>query len=66
MESNFNRIKKGKQLDLNKNPYNVDFIHKMIDYFEESEEYEKCNTLLNFKKRMLDHENNYQLVKSNK
>lgn len=59
MESNFKRIKAGKQLDINKRPYNADFINKMIKHFEDMEEYEKCNILLSFREKMTDHESNY-------
>jgi predicted nuclease of restriction endonuclease-like (RecB) superfamily len=59
METNFKRIKDGKFLDINKKPYNIKMIDNMIHHFESSEEYEKCQILMNFKVNILDHENNY-------
>ena len=41
METNYKRIKSGKFLDINKKPYNVNIVDKMISYFEDNEEYEK-------------------------
>jgi len=59
METNYKRIKSGKFLDINKKPYNVNIVDKMISYFEDNEEYEKCQILIEFKNNILDHENNY-------
>lgn len=59
METNYKRIKSGKFLDINKKPYNIKIVDEMISYFEDNEEYEKCQILMEFKKNILDHENNY-------
>jgi hypothetical protein len=59
MESNFKRIKSGKFLDINKKPYNIKIIDNMVLYFEDLEEYEKCQVLIDFKTKILDHENTY-------
>jgi hypothetical protein len=40
----------------------MDFIDKLIFYFEEREEYEKCKMLLDFSKERFDHEKNYVLA----
>lgn len=59
IESNYKRIKSGKHLDINKKPYNMSIINKMLNFFQEQEEYEKCQVLKDFKNKILDHENNY-------
>ena len=41
-------------------PYREDFVEKMIAYFEESEEFEKCAKLVDFKRSRFDHEKNYE------
>lgn len=59
MKTNFERIKEGKELDINNKPYEVKMLDAMIDFFIEDEEYEKCQLILNFKIKTLDHESNY-------
>ena len=59
METNFKRIKDGKELDITNKPYTIELINNMISHYTEQEEYEKCETILIFKRKMLDHENNY-------
>jgi hypothetical protein len=61
MDTNYERILNGKKLDLTSRPYNIKFIDKMINFYEEKEEYEKCEVIHSFKKELLDHENNYLL-----
>ena len=56
---NFNKIKDGEYLNLNKKPFDIKQVDKMILFFEEEEEYEKCEILFNFRSKILDHENNY-------
>lgn len=60
METNFLRIKQGKQLDITNKPYDMQLIENMISYYESGEEYEKCNIVLEFKNKKMDHENNYK------
>ena len=59
MQTNYERILSGKNLDINNRPYNIKLIDNMINFFEEEEEYEKCHNLIKFKQAVLDHENNY-------
>ena len=61
METNFKRIKSGKRLDLSKKPYNLELVNNMIEHYTQAEQYEKCEILLIFKSKILDHENNYLL-----
>ena len=59
MNSSYDRIAGGKSYDISFKPYEKKFVKKMIAYFEESEEYEKCKTLLDFYNDRFDHEKNY-------
>jgi hypothetical protein len=59
MKSNFERIKEGKELDINNKPYEVKMLDAMINFFAEDEMYEECQLILNFKNKMLNHESNY-------
>lgn len=61
MNTEYNRIVKGKRLTINGEPYNIMIFENLIKYFEKTEEYEKCNTLVNIRKKILDHEKNYLL-----
>tara|TARA_B110000858_G_C17423299_1_gene302107 strand:+ start:75 stop:287 length:213 start_codon:yes stop_codon:yes gene_type:complete len=60
VEDNLNRIKKGMYFDLALNPFDSDFIDRMIEFYEESEEYEKCQYLLVFKKKRFNHKYGYK------
>lgn len=62
MNSNYERINKGKCYDINFKPYEKDVVEKMIVYFEQREEYEKCKILLDFSKERFNHEKNYVLA----
>jgi hypothetical protein len=62
MNSTYDRINKGKYYDISFKPYTIDFIEKIMYYFEEREEYEKCKVLLDFSKERFDHEKNYTLA----
>ena len=62
MNSCFDRVKEGKYYDMSFNPYTMEFIDKIISYFEEKEEYEKCKVLLDFSKERFDHEKNYAIA----
>ncbi len=62
MNNTYDRIKQGKCYDINFKAYEKKFVEKMISYFEEREEYEKCKVLFDFSKERFDHEKNYALV----
>jgi uncharacterized protein YeeX (DUF496 family) len=59
MNSNFERIKEGKELDINNKPYEVKMLDAMINFFAEDEKYEECQLIVNFKTKTLEHESNY-------
>lgn len=42
-------------------PYTKEFIKKVVKYFEEKEEYEKCKTLKDFINIRFDHERGYTI-----
>ena len=60
IQANFNRIKNGNRLDIRLNPYEIETLNDMISFYEEDEDYEKCEIIVNFKNKILDHENNYK------
>jgi hypothetical protein len=59
MNSCYERIAGGKSYDISFKPYEKKFVNKMIKYFEEYEEYEKCDLLMKFINDRFDHEKNY-------
>lgn len=62
MENNFDRIYSGKKLDINRKPYTSELLYNMISYFEETEEYEKCIKITEFKRDYNDHNKNYCII----
>lgn len=59
MNENFHRIKSGKLYDEKFKPYTKKFINDIIKYFENREEYEKCQILNNYIINYFDHNINY-------
>jgi hypothetical protein len=53
------RITGGKRLDISNKPYALIYLDKLICFFENKEEYEKCGHLLKVKNDILNHNNNY-------
>jgi len=62
MNTTFERIESGKIYDISFKPYTKELIASLISYFEEREEYEKCQRLLEFSKSRFDHEKNYTIA----
>lgn len=56
---NYQKILSNKKLDITLKPFTSDYLNKMINYFADSEQYEKCKVVKDFKDRMLNHEINY-------
>ena len=56
---NYQKILSNKKLDFTLKPFTSDYLTKMINYFADSEQYEKCKVVKDFKDRMLNHEINY-------
>jgi hypothetical protein len=61
MSDCYNRIKSGKPFDVNFKPYTKEFTTKVLKYFEEKEEYEKCKTLVDFINIKFNHELGYTI-----
>jgi len=59
MNDAFDRIKSGKHYDEKFKPYNEEFVKKIVYYFENKEEYEKCKTLIDFINIRFNHDKNY-------
>jgi hypothetical protein len=55
MEITFDRIKNNKEWDETFKPYSVKFLDKMLQYFTEREEYEKCSVIYKLKEKKIKH-----------
>jgi len=59
MKQSLERIKKNIPYNHKLKIYTKEFIEKMVNYYEEIEEYENCHILLKFIEQRLNHEKNY-------
>lgn len=59
INDSYDRIIKGFFFDKNFKPYTEDFFDKMIQYYSDLEEYEKCSIVLDIKKLRFDHNLNW-------
>jgi len=59
MNKIYKQIERGKRLTLDNKPITQQLYDKLILYFENKEEYEKCHFILKEKNKSLDHENNF-------
>ena len=59
MNSSYERIEQGRPYDVSLKSYDSIFIERMIAYFENLEEFERCAKLVEFKNSRFDHEKNY-------
>jgi hypothetical protein len=59
MNEIFSRVITEKPFDKNLKPYSEKFLNKTLKYFEEKEEFEKCQLLSDFISRRFNHELNY-------
>lgn len=59
MEITYQRIEQKKLYDLDFKPYSNELLRKLIEHFEEEEEYEKCNIINNIITNKKKHEENY-------
>lgn len=59
MEKSFERIKNNKEWDETFKPYNIKFLDKLLEYFTEKEEYEKCSIVYKLKEKKIKHEDKY-------
>ena len=65
INSNFQRISNGKHFDEKFKLYDQKFLNEMIFYYQNREEYEKCQFILNYIKERFDHKKNYTKNESN-
>ena len=59
MKETYNRIESNKCFDIKLKPYKKDFLEKLLLYFEEKEEFEKCVVINNFIKKRFNHKLNF-------
>ena len=59
MREVFERISENKPFDKNLKPYKEDLLKKILDHFEEKEDYEKCQVISNFLNKRFNHIKNY-------
>jgi hypothetical protein len=59
MREVFERISENKPFDKNLKPYKEDLLKKILDHFEEKEDYEKCQVISNFLNKRFNHITNY-------
>ena len=57
----FKRIELNKHYDVNLKPYTKPFVEKVLKFFEEREEYEKCGIIHTFLDNKFNHEINYKI-----
>ena len=62
MQSTLERVKGGLFFDKSFKPYTVDFLSKLIDYFESHEKYEECQYIKSVIDTRLNHEKNYKNI----
>ena len=60
MDSTYDRVKKKKLHDENFKPYKIEYLEKVLYFFEEREEFEKCIDLRDLIKSKLEHDKNYK------
>lgn len=55
----YNRISKDKPFDDKLKPYKKSQIEEVLEYFEDREDYEKCQIISDFIKKRFNHVTNY-------
>jgi hypothetical protein len=58
IDKEFTRIQNKKELSSIKIPYTTQYLDFLISHFEYTEEYEKCQILLNYKSKKITHDGN--------
>jgi len=59
MNEVYDRISKNKSFDVNLRPYKESQIKEVLEYFENKEDYEKCQVISNFLNKRFNHIENY-------
>jgi hypothetical protein len=60
MNQTYERIMHGIYYDNNLKLYSKVFLNKVLNYFEQIEDYEKCSVLQDIIIKRFDHENNFK------
>jgi hypothetical protein len=59
MNEVYNRISQNKPFDKNLKPYKKSYIDEVLEYFEDREDYEKCQILSDFINSRFNHVTNF-------
>ena len=59
MKKVYQQVEQGKRITDKNTPITIQTYDKMIQHFEDSEEYEKCRVVLTEKNKVLNHNSNY-------
>jgi len=59
MNEVYQRISENKPFDINLKPYKEEQIREVLEYFEDREDYEKCQVISNFINKRFNHIKNY-------
>jgi hypothetical protein len=59
MEETYRRISENKPFDTNLKTYKKSKIKEVLEYFENREDYEKCQVISNFLNKRFNHIENY-------
>jgi hypothetical protein len=59
MNEVYQRISENKPFDSNLKPYKESLIREVLEYFEEREDYEKCQVISDFVNKRFNHVTNY-------
>ena len=59
MDEVYQRISENKPFDINLKPYKESQIREVLEYFEEREDYEKCQIISDFLNIRFNHITNY-------
>jgi hypothetical protein len=59
MEEVYKRVSENKPFDFNLKPYKESQIREVLEYFEDREDYEKCQVISDFLNKRFNHVTNY-------
>ena len=59
MNEVYQRISENKPFDINLKPYKEEQIREVLEYFEDREDYEKCQVISNFLNKRFNHTTNF-------
>jgi hypothetical protein len=59
MNEVYQRISENKPFDINLKPYKEEQVREVLEYFEDREDYEKCQVISNFLNKRFNHTTNF-------